>query len=69
MLLDGGDCRDKALSVEAVEIQLVGWLVGSSNHHHACLEQHLEKPAENDCISNVIDEQLIETQHADFFGQ
>ncbi len=67
--LDGGDRWQETLTVEAVAVKLLGWLVGGGDKDHTLVEQHLEQAAENDCIANVADEQLVETQHADLRGQ
>ena len=69
MALDCGDSRHEALAVETVAVQLLGWLIGRGDNHHALVEQHLEQPAKNDRIANVVDEQFVEAQHPDLAGE
>lgn len=69
VLFNRFDRREETLSIEAVEVQLVGRLIGRGHNHHAFIEHHPEQPAKNDCVANVTDEQLIETQHPHLFTQ
>lgn len=69
VLFDRFDRREETLSIEAVDVQLVGRLIGRGHNHHALIEHHPEQPAKNDCVANVTDEQLIETQHPHLFTQ
>ncbi|MNC28298.1 hypothetical protein D3C75_764980 [compost metagenome] len=67
--LDGGDGRQETLAVEAVAVELLGRLVGGSDNHHALVEQYLEQAAEDDRVTDVVDEQLVEAQHGYLPGQ
>ncbi|MNW15860.1 hypothetical protein D3C71_2145070 [compost metagenome] len=65
MTTNGGDGRQEPLAVETIAVELLGWLVGSGNNHHALIEQYLEQAAEDDRITDVVDEQFIKAQHTD----
>lgn len=67
--LDGSDGRQETLAIEAVAVKLLGWLVRGGDDDYALIEQHLEQAAEDDCITDVVDEQFVETQYADLPGQ
>ncbi|MNN00095.1 hypothetical protein D3C81_1126780 [compost metagenome] len=69
VLLDGANRRQEALTIESIAVQLAGRLVGGGDNHHSGLEQHLEQAPENDRVADIVDEQLVETQHANLFGQ
>ncbi|RMP71449.1 hypothetical protein ALQ17_05340 [Pseudomonas fluorescens] len=64
VLLDRRNARQKSLAVETLGIQLIRWLVGGADHHHAFFEHHLEQPPEDNRVTDVIDEQFVEAQHA-----
>ena len=63
MLLDGSNRRGKPLTVKTIGVQLLRRLVGGADQQHALLEHHLQQVAEDDGIANVVDEQLVKTQH------
>ncbi|KPW30930.1 PAS protein [Pseudomonas syringae pv. apii] len=63
VFLDSRNGGQEALTVVAVAVQLVRWLVGGANQHHALLEHHLQQAAEDHRITDVGHEQLVETHH------
>ena len=69
VLLQRGDSGQEALAIVAASVQLVRWLVGGGDQHHAFVEQRTKEPAEQHRIANVADEQFVEAQHADLAGQ
>ena len=66
---NGSDCRCKTVPIEAMTVELFRRLVRGTYQHHAFIEHHLKQTPQNDRVTNVIDEQLVETQHFQFFGQ
>ena len=64
-----GDRRRKPVAIETLAIQLLRWLIGGAHQHHTLLKHHLKQAAQDDRVTNVIDKQLVKTQHSHLLGQ
>ncbi|MNN30842.1 hypothetical protein D3C81_1445030 [compost metagenome] len=69
VLLDCSDGGHEPVAVETVGVQLIRRQVRGADHDYALFKHHLKQASENDCVADVIDEQLVETQHAHLLAQ
>ncbi|MNQ76705.1 hypothetical protein D3C85_915520 [compost metagenome] len=69
VLFDRSDGWHETVAIEAIGVQLVRGQIGRADDDHALLEHHLEQTPEDDRVTDVIDEQLVETQHPHLFTE
>ena len=67
--LDRLDGRQETLAVEAIRVKLIRRLIGGRHQHYTPGEQGLEQPSQQHGIGDILDLQLIETQHPPFLVQ
>jgi hypothetical protein len=66
--LEQCDCRQEALALQPVSIELGRRLVRSADQCHVALDQCVEQPGQDHRVGDVADEQLVQALHATVAG-
>ena len=67
-LIQQGNCRQDAIAVQTIRVQIIGFEIGSGDESHAVGEHGIQKPVQNHGIRDIGHVEFIKTNQLETLG-